>query len=99
MPISCGPPLISSDVVQMIPHPKHRAPVGIKAHGLNYAVRMISSTNSVVVNGKAQPGWVFRNSPTFDGEKDVVCPELWNPDGKKVYQWIGFVSSGDVTAK
>jgi len=77
---------ISSDVAEIIPHPKHHAPVGIKAHGLNYAVRIISSTTSVVVNGKPQPGWVFRNSPTFDGEKDVVCPELWNSDGKKVYQ-------------
>ncbi len=28
-----------------------------------------------------------------------TCPELWNPDGKKVYQWIGFVSSGDVRTK
>jgi len=90
---------ISSDVVEIIPHPKHRAPVGIKAHGLSYSVRMISSTTSVVVNGKAQPGWVFRNSPTFDGEKGVVCPELWNADGKKVYQWIRFVPSHNVTIK
>ncbi len=90
---------ITSDVATLKSHPKYRDPVGVKAHGLNYAVRMISSTTSVVVNGKAQPGWVFRNSPTFDGEKDVVCPELLNADGKKVYQWIGFLSSGDVKTK
>ncbi len=87
---------ITSDVATLKSHPKYRDPVGVKAHGLNYAVRMISSKTSVVVNGKPQPGWKFRNTPTFDGEKDVVCPELFNADGKKVYQWIGFLSSGDV---
>ena len=90
---------ISSDVVELIPHPKHRAPVGVKAHGLNYAVRMGSSTSSVVVNGIPQPGWYLRNGPTFDGDKDSVCFGLYDPTGKKPYQWQGFLSAGDVTAK
>ena len=90
---------ITSDVAALKSHPKHRNPVGVKAHGLNYAVRLTSSTTSVVVNGKPQPGWKFQNTPVFDGEKDVVCPELLNADGKKVYQWIGFLSAGDVKTK
>jgi len=90
---------ISSDVVEIIPHPKHRAPVGVKAHGLNYTVRMGSSTSSVVVNGKPQPGWYLRNGPTFDGEKDIVCFGLYDPTGKKVYQWVAFLSAGDVQTK
>ena len=90
---------ISSDVVELVPHPKHRAPVGVKAHGLNYALRMGSSTSSVVVNGKLKPGWYLRNGPTWDGEKDIVCFGLYDPTGKKAYQWIGFLSAGDVMTK
>ncbi len=36
---------ISSDVVQLVTHPKLRATVGVKAHGLDYAVRLQSSTS------------------------------------------------------
>ena len=91
---------INSDVVKLIPHPKFSDPVGIKAHGLNYSVRLISSKTSVVVNGKPQPaGWTAWNTPVFDGDKDIVCFELKDPTGKKVYQWIGFVSAGDVKTK
>ncbi len=90
---------ISSDVVQLVPHPKHRAPVGVKAHGLDYAVRLQSSKSSVVMNGKPMPGWFLRNGPAFDGEKDAVCFGLYDPDGKKPYQWNGFLSSGNVTIK
>ncbi|MFQ5932919.1 MAG: hypothetical protein ACE5MM_10980, partial [Nitrospiraceae bacterium] len=65
-----------------------------------YAVRMISSKTAVVVNGKPKPaGWTTVNSPVFDGDKDIVCFELKDPTGKKVYQWIGFVSAGDVKTK
>lgn len=87
---------ISSDVVEIIPHPKHRDPVGVKARGLDYAVRMGSSTSSVVVNGRPKPGWYLRNGPTFDGDKDIVCFGLYDPTGKKVYQWVAFLSAGDV---
>ncbi len=90
---------ISSDVAEIISHPKHRAPVGVKAHGLNYTVRMGSSTSSVVVNGKSKPGWYLRNGPTFDGDKDIVCFGLYDPTGKKVYQWVAFLSAGDVMTK
>ncbi len=90
---------ISSDVTGLVPHPKHRAPVGVKARGLNYAVRMESSTSSVVVNGKPQPGWRLRNGPAFDGDKDAICFGLFNPDDKKVYQWSAFLSAGDVKTR
>ncbi|MFQ6030755.1 MAG: hypothetical protein ACE5Q6_25065 [Dehalococcoidia bacterium] len=91
--------MISSDVVQLVPHPKHRAPVDVKAHGLDYAVRLQSSKTSVVVNGKPHPGWYLCNGPTFDGDRDTVCFGLYDPTGKKVYQWQGFLSAGDVTTK
>ncbi len=92
---------ITGDVASLKPHPKYGAPVGVNARGLSYPVRMVSSkSGSVYVNGKLKPtGWTFVNSPVFDGDKDAVCFELKNPDGKKVYQWIGFLSSGDVKTK
>ncbi len=90
---------ISSDVTRLVPHPKHRAPVGVKAHGLNYAVRMESSTTSVVVNGEPQPGWFLRNGPAFDGDKDTICFGLFDPEFQKVYQWNAFLSAGDVKTK
>ena len=90
---------ISSDVAVFIPHPKHRAPVGVKGNTFDYAVHMISSKTSVIVNGEPRPGWTVVNSPVFDGVKDTVCFELKNPDGKKVYQWNAFLSSGNVEIK
>jgi len=35
----------------------------------------------------------------FDGDKDQVCATLRNSDNKKIYQWVGFMSSGDVRTK
>ncbi len=91
---------ISGDVAVLKPHPKYRDPVGIRARGLNYPVTIVSSKTSVVVNGKPKPaGWTAVNGPAFDGDRDIVCFELKDPTGKKVYQWIGFVSGGDVKTK
>ncbi len=90
---------ISSDVADFIPHPKRRAPVGVKGNTFDYAVRMISSKTSVIVNGEPRPNWTFVNSPVFDGVKDAICFELKNPDGKKVYQWHAFLSAGNVELK
>ncbi len=88
---------ISTNVVKLVPHPKHRDVVGVKAHGLNYIVRIESSKTSVVLNGKPHDGY-FRMF-MFDGDKDQVCATLRNPDNKKIYQWVGFMSSGDVKTK
>jgi len=60
----------------------------------------------VFVNGMLWPGWQFRTW-MFDGDKDIVCITLRNPDlgqGNKskvrnVYNWVGYVSSGDVKTK
>jgi len=90
---------VSGDVAGLTPHPKHRAPVGGKANGLNYAVKLAGSKTSVVVNGEPKPGWYLNAGPTFDGNKDAVCFGLYNPDGKKPYQWQGTLSSGDVKTK
>jgi len=35
----------------------------------------------------------------FDGDKDAVCITLKNPDGETVYNWVAFLSSGDVRTK
>ncbi len=48
---------ISTNVVKLIPHPEHRDVVGVKAHGLNYIVRIESSKTSVVLNGKPHNGY------------------------------------------
>lgn len=90
---------ISSDVAVFVPHPTQRAPVGVKGNTFDYAVRMISSKTSVIVNGEPRPGWTVVNSPVFDGVKDTVCFELKNPDGEKVYQWHAFLSAGNVELK
>ncbi len=89
---------ISTDIAILEPHPKRRAVVGVEARGLNYIARIRGSKISAVVNGEPQPGWEFRMWP-FDGEKDVVCITLKNPDGETVYNWVGTLSSGDVKTK
>ncbi len=50
------------------------------------------------MNGEPQPGWEFI-AWMFDGDKDVVCITLKNPDGKTVYNWVGTLSSGDVKTR
>ncbi len=83
-----------------------RDPVGVKANGLNYIARIRSTTSSVFVNGMPWPGGEFRTW-MFDGDKDMVCNTLRNPDlgqGTKakvrnVYNWLGYVTSGDVKTK
>jgi hypothetical protein len=90
---------VSGDVAGLTPHPKHRSPVGIKARGLNYGVKLTGSKTSVVVNGETKPGWYLNAGPTFDGEKDIVCFGLYDPTGKKPYQWQGVPSAGDVRTK
>ncbi len=90
---------VSGDVAGLTPHPKYRSPVGIKAHGLNYAVKLAGSKTSVVVNGEPKPGWYLTAGPTFDGDKDVVCFGLYDPTDKKPYQWQGVPSAGDVRTK
>ncbi len=89
---------VSSNMVKMEPHPKNRDVVGVKARGLDYIARMIGPKGSVLVNGKPQPGWHFRGW-MFDGDKDAVCITVKNPDGKTVYNWVAFLSSGDVRTK
>ncbi len=89
---------VSSNIVKLHPHPKNRDVVGVKARGLNYIARIRGPKGSVVVNGKPQPGWEFR-AWMFDGDKDVVCITLKNPDGKTAYSWVGYLSSGDVKTK
>ncbi len=94
---------ISGDIVKWRRHPSRRDPVGNKANGLDYIARIESSHDSVFVNGMLWPGWEFR-AFVFDGDKDLVCITLRNPDlgqGNKskvrnVYNWLGYVSSGDV---
>ncbi|MCZ6856653.1 MAG: hypothetical protein O7F70_01505, partial [Gemmatimonadetes bacterium] len=90
--------MVSSNMVKMEPHPKNRDVVGVKARGLDYIARIIGPKGSVIVNGKAQPGWHFRGW-MFDGDKDAVCITLKNPDGENVYNWVAFLSSGDVRTK
>ncbi len=97
---------VSGDIVKWGPHPVLRDPVGVKANGLNYIARIESSHSSVFVNGMLWPGWEFRTW-MFDGDKDIVCITLRNPDfgqGKShkvrnVYNWLGYVTSGDVKTK
>jgi hypothetical protein len=89
---------VSSDIAVLKPHPKHRDIVGVKARGLNYVANFLSSKTSVFVNGKPQPGWQFR-AWGFDGDKDVVCISLRPPGKKKnAYNWVGYLSSGDMRA-
>ncbi len=89
---------VSTDIAILEPHPKRRDVVGVEARGLNYIARIRGSKISAVVNGEPQPGWEFRMW-AFDGEKDVVCISLKNPDGETVYNWVGTLSSGDVKTK
>ena len=89
---------VSSNMVTMERHPKRRDVVGVKARGLNYIARIIGPKGSAVVNGKPQPGWDFR-AWVFDGEKDAVCITLKNPDGQNAYNWVGYLSAGDVRTK
>ncbi len=89
---------VSTDIAILEPHPKRRAVVGVEARGLNYIARIRGPKGSAVVNGEPRPGWEFRMW-AFDGDKDVVCISLKNPDGKTVYNWVGTLSSGDVKTK
>ncbi len=97
---------VSSNIAKWGPHPVLRNPAGIKANGLNYTARIRSTTSSVFVNGMPWPGWEFRTW-MFDGEKDVVCITLRNSDlgqgnshkVRNVYNWLGYVTSGDVKTK
>ena len=86
---------VSTDIAILEPHQKRRAVVRVEARGLNYIARIRGQKGSAVVNGEPRPGWEFRMW-AFDGEKDVVCITLKNPDGETVYNWVGTLSSGDV---
>ncbi len=86
---------VSTDIAILEPHPERRAVVGVEARGLSYIARIRGPKGSAVVNGEPQPGWRF-SVWMFDGDKDVVCFTLQNPDGENVYNWAGFLSSGDV---
>ncbi len=89
---------LSTDIAILEPHAKRRDVVGVEARGLNYIGNIIGPKGSAVVNGEPQPGWEFR-AWMFDGDKDVVCITLRNPDDKTVYNWVGTLSSGDVKTK
>ena len=86
---------VSTDIAVLESHPMRRDVVGVEARGLKHIARMRGLKGSAVVNGEPQPGWQFRVW-MFDGDKDAVCITLRNPDGKNVYNWVGFLSSGDV---
>ena len=89
---------LSTDIAILEPHAKRRDVVGVEARGLNYIARIRGPKGSAVVNGEPQPGWEFI-AWIFDGDKDVVCITLRNPDEKAVYNWVGILSSGDVKTK
>ncbi len=89
---------VSTDIAILEPHPGRRDVVGVEARGLNYIARIRGPKGSAVVNGEPQPGWEFI-AWMFDGDKDVVCITLRNPDEKTVYNWVGILSSGDVKTK
>ncbi len=88
---------VSTKIVKLIPHPEHRDVVGVKARGLAYIARIESTKTSVVLNGKPHEGYL--KMFFLDGDKDQVCATLRNADNKKIYQWVGFLSSGDVKTK
>ncbi len=89
---------VSTDIAILEFHPKRRDVVGVNARGLNRNVRIRGAIGSAFVNGKPQPGWEFR-AWGFDGDKGTVCISLKRPDGKTVYSWVGYLSSGDVKTK
>jgi len=65
--------------------------------GVGYVISGMYFGTSVVLNGKPHDGY-FKMF-MFDGDKDQVCATLRNSDNKKIYQWVGFMSSGDVRTK
>ena len=86
---------INSDVALLEVHTTHAAPHGERG----FSLKMVSSTDSVVIDGEPQPDWKLVNSPTFDGgphAADTVCFELFNADDIKILQWSAFVSAGNV---
>ncbi len=89
---------VSTDIVKLEFHPKRRDVAGVNARGLNRLVRIRGAIGSAFVNGKPQPGWEFR-AWGFDGDKDVVCISLRNPDSKTAYSWIGYLPPGNVKTK
>jgi len=89
---------VSTEIVMLHPHPKRRDVVGVTARGLNYIARIRGPKGAALVNGKPQPGWEFR-AWMLDGDKDVVCITIKDADGKSVYNWVGYLSSGDVKTK
>ncbi len=89
---------VSTDIAILEFHPKRRDVAGVNARGLNRLVRLRGAIGSAFVNGKPQPGWEFR-AWGFDGDKGAVCITLRNPDGKAVYNWIGYLPPGNVKTK
>ena len=90
---------VSTDIVILEIHPKRRDVVGVNARGLNRLVRIRGPIGSAFVNGQPHPGWEFR-AWGFDGDKGVVCITVRNMDvGKVVYNWVGYLTSGDVKTK
>lgn len=86
---------IESDVTSLsVPHPTCGAPVG--QAGLTASLS--SSVGGVTLNGAAQPGWRFANSPSFEGGAGVgtVCFEVFNAENQKVRQWSAVLSAGEV---
>ena len=89
---------VSTDIAILEFHPKRRDVAGVNARGLNRLVRIRGAIGSAFVNGKPQPGWEFR-AWGFDGDKGAVCITLRNPDGKAVYNWVGYLPPGNVKTK
>jgi len=89
---------VSTDIAILEFHPKRRDVAGVNARGLNRLVRIRGAIGSAFVNGKPQPGWEFR-AWGFDGNKGAVCITLRNPDGKAVYNWVGYLPPGNVKTK
>ncbi|MCI0434350.1 MAG: hypothetical protein L0271_12040 [Gemmatimonadetes bacterium] len=90
--------VIHSDVVGLsVPHPVHGTPVAATGLGAS----MNSSSQGVLLNGQPAPGWVFANSPLFDGGEDggsidTICFELFDAAGVRVLQWSATLSAGNV---
>jgi hypothetical protein len=88
--------VVHSEVAELDVHRMHNRPVGSTG---STAARMRGSTESVVVDGEARPGWRFVNSPVFDGGNetgDTIRFELFNAEDVLLFQWSAFLSTGNV---
>jgi hypothetical protein len=86
---------INSNVAILEINGTHAAPHGEDG----FSLRMVSSMDSVIIDGVAMPGWEFVNSPTWDGGPhgaDTVCFELFDAGGERILQWSAFVTAGNI---